>query len=113
MYDTEPYGIDDPYSTTSELNEIIWLEKLDADREQAQFEAEGDEFYRLELMATKLLDAGRIKEAVRVCPHGGGYGLDGSAAKDENDPRYGEEGMRCGHCGAVVTGCHGDVIHVR
>lgn len=111
MYDPEPYGIDDEYISTADLNEVIQQERMDADRLQAQYEAESNEYWRLEREAQRLLDEGKIPEAVAACPHGGGCGLTGSCAKD--DPRYGEVGMRCGHCGAVVTGCHGDVIHIR
>jgi hypothetical protein len=111
MHDGEPYGIDDEYISTSDLNEIIYYEKLDADMEMAQFEAEGNRYWRLVQKSQELLAEGKIEEAVEMCPHGGGCWLSGSCA--EGDPRHGEEGLRCNDCGAVVDDLHGKVIYVR
>ena len=110
-YDTEPYGIDDEYISTSDLNEIIYYEKLDADREQAQFEAESNRYARKVLKAETLIGEGKIVEATQICPHGHVGKLDGSCS--ENDPRYMQEGWRCFECGAVVDEIMGKVIHVR
>lgn len=99
------------YDTTSDLNEIIYYEKLDADIEQAQFEAEGNRYAaRLQKMES-LKAAGNLESAVEVCPHGSVGKLDGLCSVD--DPRHMEEGFRCFECGAVVDEIMGNVIHVQ
>lgn len=102
---------DDEYTTTSELNEIIYYEKLDADMEMAQLEAEGDRWWRKAQKVRKLLAEGNREEAVQVCPHGSVGKLDGLCSVD--DPRYMQEGYRCFECGAVVDEIGGNVMEVQ
>jgi len=99
---------DDEYISTSELNEIIYYEKLDADREMAAFEEEGNRYWAKMQKVEKLLAEGKRSEAVQLCPHGSVGGLTGSCT--ENDPRHGEEGYRCFECGAVVSEIGGHVL---
>ena len=94
------------YETTADLNEQIYYEKLDADREQAQFEAEGNRYARRMREVEILLEAGDFTEAVRLCPHGSVCKLTGTCAK--SDDRYGEEGYRCYECGGVVSEIGGE-----
>lgn len=112
---------DDEYETTADLNEAIYYERLDVDREQAELERAGNEYARRQRRVEALLAEGRIDEAVALCPHGGGYGLHDEkqpsgaslAAQWADDPRAGEQGFRCGTCGAHTTEIMGDVIHAR
>ena len=99
------------YETTSDLNEQIYFEKLDADMLQAQFEAEGRALALRMGRVEKLLAEGRRDEATATCPHGHLGLLTGSCSED--DPRYGESGYRCYECGAVVSTFNGKVLHVR
>ena len=99
------------YDTTADLNEAIWLERIDADREQAALEAEGNRYARVSRKVANLLAKGEYAEAVQLCWHGHVGGLDGSCT--ENDPRHGEAGYRCFECGGHVTDIGGDVLHVR
>lgn len=99
------------YDTTAELNEQIWLERLDADREQAQLEAEGNAHARRSRRVEALLKAEKIDEATALCFHGSVGGLTGSCT--DGDPRHGEEGYRCFECGAHVTDIGGEVLNVR
>lgn len=118
---TRERGAMSDYETTSDLNEVIHYERLDADMLQAQYEAEGNAYARREARVQQLLTEGRNDEATAVCPHGGGYGLadprqpSGAslAAQWNEDPRGGEDGFRCGTCGAHVTGIGGEVLHVH
>lgn len=77
VYDSEPYGIDDEYISTSDLNEIIYYEKLDADLEMAQFEAEGRRYAARMKKVEAFLAEGKRSEAVALCPHGHVGKLDG------------------------------------
>lgn len=110
----EPYGleyVDDEYISTADLNEIIYYEKLDADREQATLEAEGNRWWKNQKKVDALISAGDYHNAALLCWHSGGCMLTGSCAAD--DPRYGQEGMRCSNCGAHVTDIGGTVINTR
>lgn len=100
---------DDEYISTSDLNEIIYYEKLDADIEQAQFEAEGNRYWAKMQKVEALLAEGKRSEAVQICPHGAVGKLDGLCSVD--DSRYMQEHYRCFECGAVVTGIGGNVVH--
>jgi hypothetical protein len=100
---------DEEYISTSDLNEIIYYEKLDADMEMAQLEAEGDRYWARMQKVEALLKEGNRSEAVQLCPHGAVCKLTGSCA--EGDPRHMEEGYRCSECGAVVDEIGGRVIH--
>lgn len=99
------------YDTTGDLNEQIWLERIDADREQAQLEAEGNAHARRSRQVHALLKSGEVEEATKLCFHGFVGGLTGSCT--EGDPRHGEDGCRCFECGAHVTDIGGDVLHVE
>lgn len=99
------------YETTADLNEQIYYEKLDADIEQAQFEAEGNRYWRIRQKVEALIEADRIEEATELCRHGHVGKLTGLCSLD--DPRYMEEGYRCYECQAVVTDMGGSVLHVR
>lgn len=99
------------YETTGDLNDAIYYERLDVDREQAAMEAAGSAYYRRYQKAKRLIEQGFIEEGVQVCPHGHAGGLDGSCTED--DPRHGEEGYRCFECGAHISDLHGTVLHVR
>lgn len=98
----------DEYISTSELNEIIHYEKLDADMEMAQLEAEGQRYWNKMQKVEKLLSEGKRSEAVKICPHGAVGKLTGTCSID--DPRFNEEGYRCYECGAVVSDCHGTLL---
>lgn len=99
------------YDSTSDLNEIIYYEKLDADMEQAQFEAEGNRYARTQAKVDALIEAEDFEAAAKICDHGHVGGLTGTCSLE--DPRYGEEGYRCFNCGGVVDEIHGKLIHVR
>lgn len=99
------------YETTADLNEAIYYEKLDADMEMAQLEAEGNRYYRNQQRVTKLQQEGKFAEAAELCAHGHVGKLDGSCSED--DPRYMERGYRCYECGAVVDEINGNVMFVR
>ena len=101
----------DDYETTADLNEAIYYEKLDADREQYALEAEGREYAKERKEVDALNLAGDYAQAALRCSHGHLGKLDGSCSED--DPRYMEEGYRCYECGAVVTEMFGTVIHTR
>ena len=75
----------------------------DADIEQAELEAAGRAYSRRLRRARILFNQGRIGEASVMCPHGGGYPLKSPAAKNSEDPREGEEGVRCCDCGSVLS----------
>jgi hypothetical protein len=98
------------YETTSDLNEVIYYERLDADLLQAQYEAEGNRAARRSAKVERLLAEGDREAATKLCSHGHVGGLKGSCSQD--DPRYGEIGCRCYECGAVVNEIHGVVLHV-
>lgn len=74
----------------------------DADIEQAELEAVGDEIWAAIKKGDKLRAAGLPFEAAGRCPHTAGYGLNGSHARDVGDPHAGSEAVvfRCSHCGA-------------
>jgi len=96
------------YETTSDLNEAIYYEKLDADMEMAQLEAEGNRHARRMKLVEVALAKGDRAEAAKVCDHGHVGKLDGLCSVD--DPRYMEVGYRCYHCGAVVDEIMGNVL---
>jgi Rieske Fe-S protein len=81
-------------------DEAIQQERWDADLEQAQFEAEGNEFWRRIQRMKKLYEEGDLAAAAATCPHGGGYPLDSPAAGYADDPNEGEQGFRCCDCGS-------------
>lgn len=83
--------------------EAIDQERFDADREQAQLEAEGRSYAKRSRRAAQLRAAGRLVEASAMCPHGGGYPLDSLAARNAKDPRAGQPGIRCYDCGSVLS----------
>ena len=96
---------DDEYITTGDLNEIIHYERLDADIEQAQLEAEGNAFALRLRQSERLRAEGNLVAAAGKCPHGGGFPLDSLAASEGTtgfgvDPNAGEEGWRCCDCGS-------------
>ena len=96
------------YETTSDLNEAIYYEKLDADMEMAQLEAEGNRHAKRMRNVRDALAAGDRTLAVSVCDHGHVGKLDGLCS--EEDSRYMEVGYRCYHCGAVVDEIMGNVL---
>lgn len=99
------------YDSTSDLNEIIYYEKLDADMEQAQFEAEGNRYARQLAKVEHFIEVEDFESAVKACPHGHVGKLTGTCSLE--DPRYMEEGYRCFECGGVVDEIHGNVVSVR
>lgn len=101
----------DDYETTGDLNEAIYYERLDVDREQALLEAEGTRHARRADRVAKLLADGQVDEATVLCFHGHVGGLTGSCT--DGDPRHGEEGYRCWNCGAHVTEIGGSVLNAR
>ncbi len=101
----------DDYETTADLDEAIYYERLDVDREQARLEAEGNAYARRQARVESLLKSEQIEEAVALCQHGHVGGLTGSCT--DGDERHGEEGYRCFECGAHVSELHGDVLNVR
>ncbi len=74
----------------------------DADIEQSELEAAGNELHAQVQTAQRLRDAGRPFDAAKRCPHSAGYGLDGSHATTVQDPDSGSSGFRCSHCGAKL-----------
>jgi hypothetical protein len=76
----------------------------EADIEMAHLEAQGRAYAAKQESSKKALRAGDLMLAAQRCPHGGGYPLDSLAAKNNNDPRQGEQGVRCTDCGSVVSG---------
>jgi hypothetical protein len=90
--------------------EAIEQERFDADLLQAQYEREGNEFWRQLQRAKKLREEGKLQEAAEACPHSGGYPLDSLAAGYNEDPHKGENGFRCVDCGSRVTDIMGDVL---
>jgi len=79
------------------------MEREAADMEQAALEAAGREHgRRLRTMETRRA-AGDGSAAARACPHSWGYPLASLAAKHQGDPRVGEAGHRCLHCGSVLS----------
>lgn len=112
------------YQTTADLNEELHYEKLDADRLQAQYEAEGAAYARRQEQVEALLKLARrckregafqmasvyFKDATKLCAHGHVGLLKGACS--EGDARYGEDGYRCYECGAVVDEIHGRVLEV-
>lgn len=95
----------DEYLTTGDLNEIIHYERLDADIEQAQYEAEGHLYWRQLRRSDALRAEGNLAEAATACPHGGGFPLNSIAASEGTtgfgiDPFAGEQGWRCVDCGS-------------
>lgn len=99
------------YETTGDLNEAIYYERLDADREQAALEAEGNRYARRMRQVEALLKSEQFEEAVELCTHGHVGGLTGSCT--DGDPRHGEVGYRCFNCGGHVTEIGGSVLNVR
>ena len=99
------------YETTGDLNDAIYYERLDVDREQAQLEAAGNAHARRQRQVEALLKSEKLDEATKLCFHGFVGGLDGSCT--DGDPRHGEEGYRCFECGAHVTDIGGEVLNVR
>lgn len=98
----------DDYETTADLNEIIYYEKLDADMEMAQLEAEGNRHAKRMRKVEAALAIGDRTSAVEICDHGHVGKLDGACSED--DPRYMEEGYRCYNCDAVVDEIMGNVL---
>ena len=98
------------YETTGDLNEAIYYERLEVDREMAGLEAAGNAYAKDLERSLRLKIEGRLWEAAMACPHGHVGGLDGSCT--DNDPRHGEEGYRCFECGAHVTDLGGEVINI-
>ena len=72
----------------------------DADIEQAELEAAGNEYARRARKSAAAREAGDLDAAAAACPHGHGYPLDSPAARHENDPGAGEAGYRCLECGS-------------
>lgn len=99
------------YETTADLDEQIYYEKLDADMEMAQFEAEGRAYARRQKASAAALAEGNLESAAHLCPHGFVGLLTGSCS--ENDSRYGEDGYRCYDCGNVVSEIGGSVLIVE
>jgi len=93
--------------------EAIEAERLDADRELAELEAAGREAGRKLRRADRLRAEGRLAEAAEACPHGGGYPLRSIAARTSNDPRFGEDGVRCSDCFSVLSAFPFDDEDVR
>jgi hypothetical protein len=100
MYDDE---------TTADLNEAIWLDRMDADLLQAQYEAEGNAYARRQRRMESLRAEGMLVEAAEACNHGSGFPLDSIAASEGTtgfgvDPFAGEAGYRCVDCGSRLSG---------
>ena len=76
----------------------------DADIEQADLEAAGNEAYAAYAAGDKLRAQGNPFDAAKCCPHGAGYGLGGSHARDVGDPLAGDTkaAFRCTHCGSAM-----------
>lgn len=75
----------------------------DADLEQAEFERQSREF-DARMRKMRILRAnGELRAAAQACTHSWGYPLDSEAAVHANDPRTGEEGWRCNHCGSALV----------
>lgn len=72
----------------------------DADIEAAELAEAGRDFDRSLRRAKKLFLAGDLAGAAKACPHGWGYPTDALAATHSKDPRAGEPGFRCIHCGS-------------
>jgi len=98
----------DDYETTADLNEAIYYEKLDADREMAEYEDEGNRHATAMRKVRAALESGDRETAIKYCDHGHVGKLDGLCSID--DPRYREEGYRCYNCGAVVSEINGNVV---
>jgi hypothetical protein len=101
----------DGYETTGDLNDAIYYERLEVDREQASLEAAGTAYAKLQRRVEALLSDEKFAEAAELCWHGSVGALIGSCT--EGDPRHGEEGCRCFECGAHVSDIGGDVLNVR
>lgn len=90
--------------------EAIEQERLDADMEQAALESAGRDYARRARKSALLRAQGKLDEAAKMCPHGGGYPLKSLAARNANDPREGQAGVRCYDCGSVLTDWQGRVL---
>jgi len=74
----------------------------DADIDQAELESAGRSSERGHRAMLRLRASGKLVEAAEACHHGWGYPTNSGAAN--GDPRYGETGMRCLHCGSWWRG---------
>jgi hypothetical protein len=74
----------------------------DADIEQAELEALGSEADAMLRTMARLRAAGDLTGAAAACTHGWGYPLNSIAATNADDPRAGQDGHRCLHCGSVL-----------
>lgn len=75
-------------------------ERQDADREMASLEAAGRAAHRGDVRMRLLLLSGDKTRAAQQCHHGWGYPTASPAATMANDPRAGQPGHRCLHCGS-------------
>jgi len=69
----------------------------DADFEQADLEAAGRAASRAMNRSERLRAAGKLAEAAAACPHSW------SGCFDASDPRHGQAGRRCYHCGTAFA----------
>ena len=72
----------------------------DADLEMARLEAQGRAATRGRRLMMAERTAGNLAAAARHCHHGSGYATNSPAASTARDPRAGQPGMRCTHCGS-------------
>lgn len=86
-----------------EMADGSWdMEREAADYEQAELEAQGRDHSR-RMKKVDALHGTDPAAAAAACNHGWGYPLDSLAARDDDDPRAGEEGHRCLNCGSVIS----------
>lgn len=83
--------------------DAIEHEHRDADAEMASLEAAGRRTSARLRRMRALRAEGRLSEAAAACTHGWGYPLRSDAARNESDPRAGQDGWRCLHCGSAVS----------
>jgi hypothetical protein len=80
--------------------EAIEQERHDADVEHAQLVEAGRDASRGHRAMLRLRAAGQLADAAAACRHGWGYPTDALAAEHNADPRAGQPGARCLHCGS-------------
>lgn len=78
-------------------------ERMSGDALAAMLTRQGNAASRKRKAAIEMFKHGNLLAAANMCTHGWGYPLDSKAAEHENDPRSGQPGFRCMHCGSALN----------